>query len=70
MANGFTVTSVSEQLELAPSGNLTKVVNITFELDNGAGGGTVSVPLTGDWQAAATAAVQKRAAEMLAVLEL
>lgn len=70
MANGFTVTSVNQSQEIAGAGNLQDVVVVQFELDNNAGSGEVRVPLTGDWEAAAVAAIQQKAAAMQALLNL
>lgn len=70
MADGFTVTSVNQSQEISGSGNLVDVVIVLFELDNDAGSGEVRVPLAGDWQAAAEAAVREKAAAMQALLAL
>lgn len=69
MADGFTVTSVNQSQDLA-NGRLQDVVTATFELDDEAGSGTATVPMTGDWQAALAAEVERQAAAMLAILAL
>ncbi len=64
MAEGFTVTSVNQVQEIGPANRLTDFVEVTFELDNDAGSGSVRVPLDANWEAAAEAAVVARPDEM------
>lgn len=70
MANGYTVTSVNMTQQLDTGGRLVTVITAGFELDNDAGSGEVTVPASGDWQAAAAAAIEAEAGRMLAILNL
>lgn len=70
MATGYSVTSVNQTQQLDSAGHLVDVVNVLFELDNGAGSGSVTVPLTADWETAAGDAVQKQAQSMLNLLSM
>lgn len=70
MASGYTITGVTQTSSIGPTGNLVDSVEVTFELDNGAGSGTVTVPLTDTWEQDAAAAVQARAQSMLNLLAL
>lgn len=70
MAAGYQITGVTQQQEIGSTGRLVDVVTVLFELDNEAGSGSVTVPLTDAWEAAAAAAVAAKAEAMLRLLSL
>lgn len=70
MATQYTVTAVVQSQQIGPDGSLIDSATVTFTIADGAGVGSVEVPLTGDWQDAATAAIQAKADQMAALLAL
>lgn len=70
MAADFVVTSVNQTNQLSTAGRLEDVVEVTFELRDELGSGTVTVPLTEDWPSAAEAAVRAKVAGMIGLLNL
>lgn len=68
MAATYRVLSVGATQELGPTGNLIDVMEAQFETIPEGGTGSVRVPKTANWQEAMTAAIEREAAALHAVL--
>lgn len=68
MANGYAVTSQSQTQELAASGNLVDVVQVTAVSEPEEFEVTVRVPLKAGWPDEARAQIEARLAEMRSLL--
>lgn len=64
MAVAWTTTAIQQTQRIGADGHLIDYVDVTFTLDDFAASGFIEVPMTGDWQAAATAAITERAQQL------
>ena len=65
---GFEVTGVVQTQRLDDTGHLVDYVDVTFTTADGQGSGSVEVPMTDGWEAAADAEIQPLADQIAAYI--